>query len=280
MQGMKQRGLFGLLLLSFILVSGLVSAAETGNAFKPLFDLAQGIYDGVIGLLSGPLALLLGETSASADLASSYLPKLLIAILLFSVFSLVLGKAPYFKDHTSFAWVGSAAIAILSVRFLTYEFILTAILPNTAVAIAVTAILPFIVFFFVTREFVPIARKLSWVFLAVVFFGMWLTFAEKLGDISWIYLVFVGLAALMVIFDRKLEALWQRFGVDDILETRKIDAKIALMKDFDAARISYSSGSGITKAQYKTKLDTIIRSAKAYDLSDVEALAKHAKSTV
>lgn len=272
---MNQKGIVVVFLLSLVFVSSFVSAA--GDAFKPIFDMMNGIYEGVIGLLSGPLALLLGETSASADLASSFLPKLLIALLVYGLVVAVLGKVPLFDDRKWIVHMGGALLAILGVRSLTYEFILTAILPNAVLAVSLTAILPFVVFFFVTREFLPLARKLSWLFLAVLFLGMWLTFPQTLGDLSLIYPLFALISVLFIMLDRKLEALWARLGVDDILESRKIDVKIDLMKDFDTARAAFVASS-ITKPQYKLKLDAIIKSAKAFGLSDVEALAKDAKT--
>src|SRR3989344_4871350 len=188
--------MFLALFLSIFLISS-VSAAQS------LTDLAKGAIDGVVSILQPYLQALLGPATDSSEI---FMGKLLIIIILISISYVALGKGmeEFFEGKPWALWVISIAVGLLGVRFLTPEFVQTIILPNSAFAVAVTALLPLVLYFFIVdvgmKSPVPaIIRRFAWIFFAVVFLGLYTIRFSDLGDIAWIYPLTALLAFLMAL---------------------------------------------------------------------------------
>jgi len=143
------------------------AGTEALNVLRPLFEFILGAQEG--GLIAGQVLLL---------------------IIVFSVLYALLdsGLVPFF-DSGFAKWVVPLAVSILGVRFLPPSFIDLAALPSGAFGVAVTALLPIIGFFFITRGFTAgIAQRASWILLAVFFIGLWSYRSDELiGSAYWVY---------------------------------------------------------------------------------------------
>ena len=187
----------GLVLCALILSSfliGIVSAAEG------LTGLTKGAIDGVVQIIKPYLEVLLGATNNS----EMFMGKLIIVIILLSLIYGVLSKAmeDFFGDKKWLLWVISVGVSLLGVRFLSPEMITTITLPNSTLAVALVAGIPFVLFFNIVKDFKSgIARRVSWIFFAVIFLGLYSLKSTELGNASIIYPLTAFLAFIMAVMD-------------------------------------------------------------------------------
>jgi hypothetical protein len=196
----------GLILSALVLSSFLIGAVSAAAGLSQL--IREGI-DGAVVALGPGLQALLGETNTG----DVFMGKLLIVIILMSLVFVVLDRAmgAFFAERRWPLWLLSIVIPLLGVRFLSPEMVNTIILPNSVFAIAITSILPFILFgYFIYSSGFNLskgARRLAWVFFAVVFLGLYNLRSEELGDIAYIYPLTALIAFIMAIMDGTIRGL-------------------------------------------------------------------------
>lgn len=133
-------------------------------------------------------SLLVGGSAITEDVISRFL----LAILIITV----LAKPAYMiTKNRSASIIVSSVVAILGIRFLTYQMIQGILLPYGAVAIVVSTFLVFaLIAYFLTDITYPWIRKIGWIMLAVVFLGLWWSRASDIGDMTYVYLVTAGVS--------------------------------------------------------------------------------------
>ena len=155
----KKVGILAGFLFSVLLAAVLVSAAPAS-----LSQLAQDFVSGIINIVKPILG--------ANDTADIFMAKLVSALIVFSIVYAVLSRAlaNVFSGARWAVWVVSIAVAILGVRFLSAEMVQTIILPNSAFAVALTAGIPFVIYFLVVSQLdSSIVRRIAWIFFAVIF---------------------------------------------------------------------------------------------------------------
>ncbi len=204
---MVSRGRYSLLLVAALAVVFTLSLVSAG----PVSDAVNNGINGLVEVFKPIIEFLVGETAeGSGDVSRAFLGKLLIMILMFSVVYVAISNVPIFANTNNSwtLWTISIVISILGVRFLTPELINTVILPNSTLGIALTAGLPFVVYFFVVHGFPPMARRIAWIFFGVVFLALWTIRLEELGDVVWIYPITAFAAFLMFVADGAIQRWW------------------------------------------------------------------------
>lgn len=127
--------------------------------------------------------------------------RILFLLIIVAVVYSVISKIPKFEDNNAIIWIITLSVSFLSTRFLLDEYIIqTVLLPYTALGVAITAILPLVIYFYFVQAFESSTiRKVLWIFFIIGFFGLWFSRYSELGQISWIYF-FTGIAALIFLF--------------------------------------------------------------------------------
>lgn len=148
--------------------------------------------------------------------------RVLLLVLIFVIIFTVLEYIEIFKKNTAVRVIISLVMSIFSAKYIGESEIITGILlPYGVLGIALTFILPFLVFFFFVHKSIeaPAGRRAAWVFFAVVFFGLWMNRGEQVGPISWIYFVGVIAVIISIIFDPKIH---EYFGLAEMRAARKL----------------------------------------------------------
>jgi len=216
--------IFGLLCMSFM--PGLASAGPFDGIIAGIQEGGKGVYELFRPLLEG----IIGE----AENGETFLAKILFLVIIFTVLFVALGNIDFFSERVWPLWLVSIAAAILSIRWFSSEFVSTVILPYSALGIAVSAGLPFALYFLIVKEFkVTLARKTSWAFFAVVFIGLYFSRWDELGNFGFIYLVTAVVALLMIPFDAQFQKARVKSQIEKIhtVQTKK-RAKL-LMDELD-----------------------------------------------
>ena len=234
---MKKLGVIvSLVFVSLLLVSSFVSAQP--EILKPIAENAKLFYSTIFEPFG---KFLLGVNTIDGEL---FFAKLLFFIILITLVNYALSQ---FEPLKKMAWIVSAIVSILAVRYITPAWIETIVLPYTALGIALTAFFPFVLFFFFVEKGLQghtVMRKVAWIFATVVFVGLFLyrdtaQFPVSLGGFNpaYIYLITAGLCLIMLIADKTIEKAFSNVRVSNMMDKHKYsveyDTTVAYQKIMD-----------------------------------------------
>ena len=255
--------MFGIFVLGMIFISMSASLVSAAGIVEGM----QGIIEGAYDVLEPVLSVVVGETGYG----NIFVAKILFLIIIFAIVWKALEQIPFFSESGWVLWVVSIAVSIVSVRWIGDSKVVTAILlPYSAFGIALTAGLPFILYFFVVKDFSKTMRRVSWIFFMVIFIGLWAVrsgdsaSSPKVGPFAYIYLVTAGLALAMLIFDGTIHKLMTKIkiekGQEYIMETL-VDEQ---HDKIDDARTRHSKGR-ISEVDMKRRIKTAERKITAIE---------------
>jgi hypothetical protein len=228
---------FSILFFSMSLVSAQLVIGE-GKGDGAFSGLVENIQDGgkAVYEVFGPvLEIFVG--SADGLEKGEFLAKVLFLIIILAIAFIVLEKVPLIQERAWVLWLISIAVALLSVRWMgDSEIIQAIILPYSAFGIALSAGIPFFLYFFVVKEFNRIGRKIAWILFAVVFVGLWVMrfndFSSAGGKaFSFIYLITAVLALIMLLADKSIQRAYKKSRAESKRDIANIKRRAKLMKE-------------------------------------------------
>ena len=214
---MKRRGLFIAVILISLLSVNLVSAQGAGE----IADDVGNIIDDFVEFISPVASRVLGETPSGQYLFA----KVLFLIIILAIVWTALSRIDFFNENTWVLWIVSIGASVLATRWLTTEGLInTIILPYSALGIAISAGLPFVLYFLVVsvgfKEQPAIVRRIAWIFFAVIFIGLWITRRSILvaggSRAVYIYPVTVLLAIIMAVMDGTIHKFFVKLEVEKV----------------------------------------------------------------
>ena len=205
-----KKGTLILSLMGFILTLFLIN--QVSAQFSGNLDLGEGmrkILYQVTEFLRPIFELVIGEYSGS----EFFYAKVMLLLLLTAIIYLILDKVPIFEGYRGISILTSIIVSVIAVRFIAEnDFILGVILPYGTLGIALTTLIPFLIYAYgIHVTGLPgIGRKIAWIIFALVFFALWWTKAPQLNEISnYLYIGILIASAIMVIFDRTIHAYFK-----------------------------------------------------------------------
>jgi hypothetical protein len=179
---------FGLLLVSSIFLSSGVFA---------YFDLGYSIDNAARSIQ--PLAqFFLGGFDYTGQLLFE---RFLVFLIIFSITFVALFKAPFFKDQKPAVVVLSLVVPLLSVRYINFEWMNTILMSYQVFGIAMTAFLPFVIYFFFLMGIAPNSpgvRKIGWILFGCVYLGLYTTAENQFYGQVYIWTALVSLLFLLL----------------------------------------------------------------------------------
>ncbi len=173
------------------------------------------------------------------DLGKNITGELLFAKVLF--FVIVLGivwmslkKVDLFDEHPPILIIIALAVSILAVRGIaTEELIKTILLPYSVLGVALTAGIPFVIYFIIVniglKDQPKIVRRIAWIFFAVIFIGLWISKGGELGNFQYIYLIAIIAAVIMAWIDGTIQKFFLKVQESKLKNLSK-ERKIAYLK--------------------------------------------------
>ncbi|MAG37820.1 hypothetical protein CMI45_00325 [Candidatus Pacearchaeota archaeon] len=221
---MKRVGVLLLMTLVFSMFAvSVVSAAD--NPFSQVGELTNSAVESFVDVIE-PLSKVIVGTSETGEI---FFGRLLMLVVVFSLVVVILGRLPFFDDHSWAPWLISGVLAITAVRFLSVEWIRTVVLPNQVFAVALTAGLPFVLFFLIVKEFPSrTARRVSWIFFGIVFLALWTARSAELGKISYVYPLTALLALGMIFFDGTIRRWMAQIEMENLGAASNVQARANL----------------------------------------------------
>jgi len=253
---MNKRGYFlGILFALIILSSTLISAAGEAEMARDI--ITRGI-NAVLGFVNPVLEKVLGDYETS----EFFFTKVLLLFLLILISNGVLRKTPIGKDNKKVSVIVSIIISILAVRFIAQNSLIESILvPYGTLGVAITTILPLIIFFYFIHNsgIKSFGRKAAWIAFAVMFVVIWLFQTPKISPIgNWIYgstIVIIGIAAF---FDKDFhyyfasESLLNRLKAADTITENQILTELRTLNTLNASGYK-------TPEQFEKERDAIMK---------------------
>ncbi len=272
----KFGGVVALVVVSLLLLSGFVSAQTLGEKVATIaIDVYSNILEPIGKLLFG----------AGTDSGEIFFAKAMLFIILLSLITFAAGQIPPIAGKRAI-WI-SLIVSILSVRLITADWVKAILLPYSALGIALTSFLPFMLyFFFVEKGLVGYTtmRKLAWIFAAVVFAGLFIYqnaavtttlsgVAPGTGSIAftstipgfnptYIYLIAAIASIIMLLADNTIQRAFAKARAAGIGDERK--AAIGLKLDTDYTEVLKTVNEpSFDKTKANIVIDSIRRRAKA-----------------
>ena len=198
------RKLFGVFVLGMLMFSMGISLVSAGA----VEEIQDGVADGY-ELIRPVLEEIIGETSGG----DFFLAKVLFLIIIFAVVWMALKKVSFFSENEWVLWIVSIAVPILAIRWVgNADVVKTVILPYSALGVALTAGLPFVLYFLIVKDFHKTLWKIAWIFFMVVFIGLWIMRSGEgaaetvgVGAFAWIYLATAGLALITMLSHKQIK---------------------------------------------------------------------------
>lgn len=236
----------------FVMSFGFVSALSPGQIGEQVKDFYIDLFEPILAALFG-----------GWDLGGLFLfEKFLIFILLVAVIFVIIKRVEMFKDNGFVLWSISIIIPLIGVRFFNIEQINTIIYSYKWVAIGLTSVLPFLIFFFFIHtagKNSGFLRKTLWIIFIGIYAGLWSS--SQPSDAN-VYLWTLVAAAACLIFDNTVakRLIWNEVMKGD--KHFKNNQLIAINTKIHDLEEALRTGAAVDK---KTTLD------------EIKELRKHAK---
>ena len=249
---MNKKRVMIIFILSLVLTLSINLISAQNSLFNQI-DLKTGmqkIIDQAVGFFTPVFEVVIGDYSGS----EFFFAKVLFLLLLLVVIYIILDKVPIFEGYRGVVMIVSLIVSILSVRFMSEnDFIVGLLLPYTTLGIAITTIVPFLIFAYgIHVTGLPgIGRKMAWAFFGIIFIILWIYKSDQINPIgNQIYLWTIVLIGGMLIFDRRVHAYFR--GADmKRFERVSVENEIANLQA-DLHRIMVNAGPSPSPEQKRT----------------------------
>lgn len=188
--------------------------------------------------------------------------RVLLFLIILSITFVALKEIPFFKDQKKVVQVLSVVVPLLSVRYMSFEWINTILLSYQVFGVALTAFLPFILYFFFlmsASKGSSTIRKIGWIFFIVIYFGLWGTAQNQFyGEV---YMWTAGVAFLFLLFDGTINNLMVKNRMEQLNLDKREQLEIEIRRQLNQLGIDYRNGL-MTQQQYekiKNRLESQLR---------------------
>ncbi|MEM3091834.1 MAG: hypothetical protein QXD05_01750 [Candidatus Pacearchaeota archaeon] len=196
-----------------ILFLPFISAQGQNFIFWRMKDATLDIIETFLGVVSPFFELVIGEYSTS----EFFFAKVLLLFILIILCKYVLDKTPLGDQNGKFSLIIGIIVSILAIRFINENDLIRGILiPYGTLGIALTTILPFVIFFyFIHKTGVgTFGRKFFWFIFVIIMLVLWFSKSDQIGEIgNWIYALVLIAAILLLIFDKSIHSY---LGLSDL----------------------------------------------------------------
>ncbi len=260
---MNKKRVVGLSIMSSVtslLLTAIVSAQTTTQ--NQIISNIQNFTDTIYYLVQPLIVSLLGNASTP----ELFLAKFLLAFVLFAVVWAILDKVNFLNGNQLVLWVISLAIPILGIRFLSEDWIQTILLPYSTIGIAISALIPLMVYFVLVQSFDSSTfRKIAWILAAVIFIGLYVTRFDELAQSAWVYPTAAGACIAFLLLDKTIKKAWSKVKTDNLMEMHHAERKMDILKKNKELDDNYFNGL-VTPADYKRLKKALKAKADPYGI--------------
>lgn len=189
--------------------------------------------------------------------------RFLFFIIILSITYVALIKAPFFDKQKNVVIVLSIVVPLLSVRYINFEWLNTMLMAYQVLGIALTSIIPFIIYFFflmgIAKEYSGI-RRIGWIFYGCVYLGLYFTAENQFYGQVYIWTALGALAFFLLdktiqnYFDKQKSRYTANRAIHknylQLLDQRELFYRV---KGYDITRYSYEDKRAIDSLNAEIK---------------------------
>ena len=198
----KERGLLICTFFAVVLFTEIVAAAQSPTQI--VTEVVKSTINSAVSVFGPVFEIGLGNY----DTPDFLFAKVLLFLLLFLIINVVLKSFPKFGSNKGVCLIIAVVISLLSVRFISQNELTQGILlPYGTMGVAITTILPTLVFFYFLHvsNFGSAGRRLAWAFYAIIFLVLWSYKYAQIGEImNTVYTITFLVFVVIFIFDRQI----------------------------------------------------------------------------
>ena len=215
-----------------------------------LIDGIGQVADSVIQILGPVIKFLIGEGVDETLTGEFLFTRVLLLILMVGIVWNALDRINFFKKQRVVLNITTVVVSLLAVRGMaSSDLINTILLPYTALGIALSAGIPFVIYFIVVnisfkKKNLSAFRRIAWAFFAVIFIGLYFMRYDELGDFSYIYPVTAILALIMAIMDGSLSKFFRKHEVRKLKDLFKHEQVLGLRRRIRNLKEDIAEGEG------------------------------------
>ena len=141
-------------------------------------------------------------------------------------------------ENRAVAFLVALIVSVLSVRFLPTDWVGAILLPYGGMGISIAVLLPLIIFGLFVHFTLQSgsARRMAWLFFAIVFVGLWIKRRAEVGDFGWIYGVGIAMVLVNILFDRQIHRYFGRMQTAQAMRVLDDKSKVDIFNRFIAAK--------------------------------------------
>lgn len=238
----KKRALFLMLFLAIMI--GVVFPFVSAQSGLPSVGLiVQKIVESIESIFAPIFQALIGNYSTG----EFFFAKVLVLILLFVVIRAAVGSIPTLGENKMVVNIIAIVVSILAIRYMNEnDFVRGILLPYGILGVALTTIIPFLIFFFFVHKTMEsgTGRKIAWIIFMIIMCAIWFNRYDSLNNVAnYIYFGVIVLAILLFLFDKNVR---EYFAMRDIEKATKhanedmlIEAYHKYIKALEAAQHGY-----------------------------------------
>ena len=201
---MNKKKVFLIFAFSLIALTIFASSFASAYYFPSARQVSQSVITTYVDVFEPVLQALFGGYGGW----SGYLlfERFLLFIVLVSIIYVILGRVALFESQKMVRWIVSIVVPLIGMRYVDYISLDAIITQYQVLAIALTSVLPFIIFFYFVHSIArhsSTVRRICWIIFIAVYFGLWSTTQNELS--SQIYFWTVAVSLFCLFFDRYIE---------------------------------------------------------------------------
>lgn len=257
---MRKQGKYLIFILAALLLISPLISADSYDLDRAK-DAITKIIDTVLGILSPVFEQIIGDYSTS----DFFFSKILLLIMLIVICKKVLDITPFGEDNKRVSLIISIIVSIIAIRFINENDFFEAIfIQYGALGIAITTILPMVIFFYFIHntKVGAYGRKVFWALYGITLGAIWILKSSEIPEIAnWIYGLTFLAAIIFIFFDKPIHSY---FGLSGLKKYEKDSNKKRiwelkkqldeLNEHFQRKRINYSE-----YKQEKENIEKIIK---------------------
>jgi len=279
---MKRSAIVLISLVILVVFAVAVSAQETSEFVKGF----QSVWNGVIEFLNVIFKSVLGDSSVvypedysnpgTFTSGEVLFFKVLVMVIVFVLVYAILDRTPVFSDYGFVAVLISLAVSILSTRFLaTPGWIETIFLSYSALGIAITVFLPFLIYFFGLYWILgdhAFMRKMGWAVAMAGYLGIFISRYEDIKNSVpdnqfnpiWIYVIAAGLSLIFLMFDKSIRRTMLTAEIKAVGKNNLTELRADISARLDTAKGQLTAFT-ITPTEYDTIKRNLLKKLKNLD---------------
>ena len=257
---MKKEMLYASAFIFVIFLITFVSAYSSPIDASRIKDGSQTVIDFAVNWASPFLQAILGGNDYTGYLLFE---KFLLFILFFTFIWLSVGQVKIFNDQKAVKVVIAFVVGVLAIRYMDFIWINTIIMNYQILGIAVTSIIPFVIYFFFLQGFFPensTLRKIGWIFLMVVYFGLYFTITDN--TYGSVYFWTGVVAFLFLLMDGTIQKAWYKQKYKDSIHDQVRMQISKVMDDIDLLEKRRPPGYEQQVKMFRMQLDNLYKYLK------------------